>query len=156
MSDISPPLTGIAWEEDGASPISLSGETSATVSLNGVYDAVSLICVGDSSANDFLDIRVNGDSSANYDFVFNDGATTTGASQVERVAEVGSCKGQVITMTGRWSGDWSCATNIQSSVEKRATGGRNESVVSPLDTITLSTRFGNSVDTTWMIFGLVA
>lgn len=149
---------GGIWEEDGNSPVSISGKNSETVNLSGSYDLVMVSISqpeNETTNEDDLEIQVNGDTGTNYDVVNNDGSISADESSVSPlILDDGGEPGYaIIKICGRWKGK--CVGEIIGGAigGAYAKGFNNTSVTSPLSSITVFTDAGNNFSADLEILG---
>jgi len=142
---------GAKWTEDANSPLFINGSTSGTITLDGEYDAVQLIMTGGTGNTEVLDMQINGDTGANYDYLDNGDNTTSGATAWEGVSISARSVGQIITLSGRF-GEMTMGTSVHAFASGRTVGGRNTNVNSPLESITIKS--GSSFTSEFTVFGL--
>jgi hypothetical protein len=74
-------------KHDPQSGDTFSPDTPYTVSLDESWDRVLLTIYDFQIGNNPVDLRVNGDSGANYNYIQLDGGQTTGASQWDKITK---------------------------------------------------------------------
>lgn len=151
----SPPNTP-DWSLDGNSPQTTTSVTSDTYTLAGTYDLV-MIHMQVESLSDFsnsLELRANGDSGSNYNYVTTGGTQTTGANSISRIFQLGANQSRTtqIACDGRFNG-WSGGQTPPGSSTQVAIGWGNGNITSPLDSLTLFSAGSNQFDITWEVFG---
>lgn len=143
----------IDWKEDGNSPLSISSASSGSITLASSWDAIMCI-VTSTGGSGVIDMRANGDTGANYDYVDLGGTATSGASQWDRVMDIDKASGQTIHLAGKWPSRASIHTNYQGSTTSGMAAGGNSNVTSPLDSITLLHSAGSNFSVTMRVFGI--
>ena len=132
-----------AWEEDGNSPGTLSGN-STTYSLAGEFDEVVVafdsIDPGTGSTVR-LAIQIEGDTGTNYRWHSSADGNVSGATDAG-VALTAGDNGRfagAIWMTGRWSGQWNLGNyGVSANASGREVlSAKNKAVSSPLTQFTL-------------------
>lgn len=145
---------GVTFKEDDNSPLEILGESSGTITLADEYDAVKMIMTGtDSGPTELLDMQINGDTGSNYEYVDNGDNTTSGATSWEGVAISNRSVGQHITLSGSWGNAVTFGTSVHGQSGGRTIGGRNNSVPSPLNSITIKS--SSSFDAKFSVIGIV-
>lgn len=152
VSDIQP-----NWTRDGTQSADATGSDQFT--LSGTYDVVWLVAkLGNNTGSGVrdYDMRVNGDSNANYDYVVAGGSRTTGDDRFSGIAKSDTGETQIldVLMAGRFGGH-----GEQFYMNSRSMGGlsgvihsgENATITSPLDTITLLG--DNNFDVRWEVYG---
>lgn len=148
-----------SWTEDPNSPLQFSGQQSGTITLDGTYDQVKLRVnkfENNSGSSQDLEIRVNGDTTTNYNIVNYNGNTATGTDRwlaMDNPSDDESCFGEII-LSGRW--DHKIAGNFNLGHTEVGSSGSHsvshDTLTSPLDTITARGQYGN-VDVFIEVFG---
>lgn len=136
------------WEEDVNSPISVTGDSSADITLNGTYDQVMVVLHdirGSVSTSETLLVQINGDTGSNYHQRNQDGTDNIGRTDwsiAHNVPDAVSVSGSVL-VSGRWT-NGAGISNVAGGTEGGATlqSGRNPNVTAPLDSITVFWRDG--------------
>jgi len=135
------------WEEDGNSPLQVTGESSATYSLADTYDYILLIA---SPANNGFDqIQVAGDTGTNYDFVDNSDTVTTGATEWP-IPQAFVRESVIIRDT--FANATISVTPANSNTGQTVYGENN--TISSVDQFTLKDSGGSTRDTTVKVYGL--
>lgn len=142
------------WTEDGNSPITFAGATSKqTFNLNQSADAIEIIVLS-SGGNDTLELQVNGDTNANYDFISVGGTQTLGADGFGNVVRATSAPGARIGLSGRFDGRLGAWAVRGGASTGGFSQGRNTNVSSPISSISFTPENANSVDLTARVYGL--
>jgi hypothetical protein len=131
-----------SWTEDPNSPVEVNGAQEVTITLADSYDHVRLCMdniTGSSSNKEYLYMRINGDSSLNYNYYRLNGSQTTssGALAIGRSLPNDGPVFGTLLMTGRWDGRFGIqGPAIDATSDGYAlTSGQNGSATSPLDSI---------------------
>lgn len=146
---------GGLYREDANSPLTVSGTSSGTITLDGEYDAVLVICSdqGDSETN--IDFRINGVSTNTYDRTGQNASTTTGNPEWRNFGEEDESRGQHWFFSGRWDDVATIATPQMKPGGVAGVNGQNDDVTSPLTSITLLENGGsNFVDISLRVYGI--
>lgn len=147
---------GPQWEEDGNSPLVVTGAASGSYVLSGEYDQVKVIVARvDTTAGtaDEVSMQINGIASG-YDLMMSDGSTTVGSSQVNRVAYlVDGGRGMTgeIHMDGRWNDGFAAQLDIGTHAGYKCISATNDGAVGPLTDFSFSA--ANAFDLTAHVFG---
>lgn len=140
-------IGGTLYEEDGNSPINASSTDSVTYSVSGTYDQLIILA---GSGEGFNQLRVNGDSGQNYDYLDNADNQTQSASEwgIPRVFErdylsIHDIRGSQIEIS----------TPLASRKPGQTVAGDNTNVSGPITQFTLSDSGGANRDLTARVFG---
>jgi len=126
---------------DDNSPWEITGQTSATFSLDSAYKVVVLEVI-DGGAGADVDVQANGVSS-NYDYILMDGSTGSGSAW-SPVTNPGFGIGQEIRLTSGADGQAGIINHSPTGFPGRVHTGRNGSINSPISSITLQASDGAS------------
>lgn len=141
-------VRGSGWVEDPNSPFTASSAGSLTCNLANTYDEI-LVRVNLTDAG-YIYITVNGDTTANYEYVGSDGNVSTGQSDWEATFAGGSKLS--FHMLGKWvedtawgaqqlypssGGDFTSATN---------TVAGNSNISSPVTSFTVNPDFTTDIN----------
>jgi len=141
-------IGGKIYEEDDNSPIDVSDISSVTFTPAGSWD--ELIILDDHEGTGFNECQVNGDTSANYDYLTNADAQTTGASEwsIPRASERSRL---------HLIGDRNAAIRFTTPLSSRNTGlpitGRNTNVGGDITQFTLKDGAGSNRSLRARVFG---
>jgi len=142
-----------SWTEDGNSPLKINNSSSGTYTLKSQYKAVKLVVIDKGSRE--MDLRVNGDSSANYNYRAANATSVSGASQFGFAVTRESGIGQVMDLAGDWTNSFSAHFGSQTQFGgQSAISGVNTNVTPPLDSFTFIEPNSNSTNLTVRVFGL--
>lgn len=150
-------VSGGIWTEDGNSPFSMSSTDSATYTLASTWDVVNVLFVDDSSstAQNQMDLRVNGNTGTGYDTRLWSGNSSSD-SFIKGVLHTGWGEGCQMLMSGTWGTDFQ--VGIQGGGEAsngtKAIAGINRDVGSPLDSFTIFDDAAGNASLTARVFGL--
>lgn len=141
------------WEEDANSPLSNTGSSSYTYTISGTYDKVEIF-FDTSQLSQTLgnELRVNGDSNANYEYLDNSDSQTTGSNQFD----LGSGFGAIYKISLSEYGAQGVGVNVEHV--NFDTGalvyGANNDVSASLDSFTLLDSGSNNFDIEARVYGL--
>lgn len=146
---------GGIWTEDANSPQTDTGASSHTYTLANTFDIVLVqVQFKDTSATtNVLDLRANGDTGPNYDFVRSSGTTAAGSSQVTEINALGGGdeRTDFFVVDGRWTDAWTGGTPPPDGISTRAVGWNNGTITSPLTQLTIVG--DGTFDISWNVFG---
>lgn len=159
LSDIGAGATNVPnWVEDGNSPLNHSGSSAAAYTLASSYDFVRVFVSnidGASSSNFQLELTVDGDTGANYDYRSIDGSLSSNASSFPAAAaRSGGETGAIMNLTGRWVGACGFASMPMEFSGAVAFTGRNDNIGSPLGSFTLTQASGGNWSADIEVFGV--
>lgn len=124
-------IGGKLYELDGV--IDATSTTTTTYTVSGTYDEI-IVLSDVTSGSGYDQLQVNGDSDANYDFVTNADAQTTGATQWD-VAKLPS-QTHKLHVAGLEGNRINFATPVTTGNTARPVGGRNLNVSPPITQLT--------------------
>lgn len=138
-----------------------SGVAQASYTLTQNYDKVVLdidSITGSSTSLEYLQMQLNGDTTANYDWITASGTRSTGNSQIRsgRFTPASQSGGGSPEIEGRWAGNVSVFGPLGvGSGNNDLVSAKNDALASPLNSIQLQFGTGNiSIDATVYGVGL--
>lgn len=146
---------GGVWTEDGNSPLTETGVSSSTYTLDGTYDIVNVLYqIEDvSGSTNQIDLRFNGGSGNNYNYIDASGSNTTQATSVERIISLTANEefASSFQMGARWGSQIRGGQTPPDSGGFNAVGWTNGTVTSPLDSMTFLG--AGNFDISWQVYG---
>ncbi|QAS68875.1 hypothetical protein HFTV1-gp42 [Haloferax tailed virus 1] len=146
--------TDLQWREDSNSPQTDTNVGTSTYTIADTFDEylIRVQVFEESSAPGTVELRAEGNSQSSYDYISEDGTTTSAATSIPCIElQADSSTISVFGASGRFSGQWEFRSQPNTSTNL-ATAGFLAVISSPLGSLELF-RAANNFSVTWEVFG---